>query len=153
MLSESPISPLSIANPSEQGQELPANPLTPKHSPRATGSIVGCHHRSGRWWCQGHEAGRASQARSCVAWVVEEEACSWRWSIAPSRNAASPWQKCSASWTQLRTVQPALWGGQLSGQKAFYPSKYAWNSTDLAPPYNYQVEELYRQCDSCCPML
>ena len=141
--SESPISPLAVANPSSKGRRSLQACSHRNSPPRAVRSITGCHRRTGRGQCRGTRWAQLHGLGPAVVRVVEEEACSWTWSVAPSRSAASPWQKCSASWTQLRTDRPMLQAGRLSGQKAFYPSKYALNGTKLARPYNYPVGELY----------
>lgn len=141
--SESPMSPLSMANPSRRAgaackpvdTKTPAKgcaqhhglspPLGDRAVPVAQGghSFMGSVLRWYGWWKRSFVAGR-------------------RASLHPMTQPALQ-QRCLASRAQLRADRPASQAGRLSGQKAFYPSKYALNSMKLAPPYNYGVGKLY----------
>lgn len=139
--SENPISQLSIANPCSEGRSsLQACSCWNTHRGLCITSCH-CHTRGGQ--CQGHQAGTAPWARSCMVWKRR---------LPTPPLPVTHQQNCSDLWPQLGHA--ALCCRQVCRQaRKHLPSKYALNSTKLAPPFNDEVGELYWQYESRCPVL
>lgn len=136
---ESPISQPSLANPSSEGRSSLQACSCPNTHQGLCSTCCQCH--TGRGQCQGHQAGTAPRACSCLV-------CKRRLTASQSchtvSRTAQPHEHSSAPGTAGRSaVRP----------ESICPSKYALNSTKLALPFNYEVGELYWQCESCCPVL